>query len=118
MKATDEVREAYREYLQGERSLDEVLDLAARTWESIRASLPRTPEPTPEEIEAEEAEWARLRARSRAAPLWKAYQRYLDGECSLDDVLDFADRMRADRMRAERISGDVPAGEETQRVSN
>ena len=113
MKATDEVREAYREYLQGERSLDEVLDLAARTWESIRASLPRTPEPTPEEIEAEEAEWARMRARSRAAPLWKAYQRYLDGECSLDDVLDLADRMRA-----ERISGDVPAGEETQRVSN
>ena len=113
MKATDEVREAYREYLQGERSLDEVLDLAARTWESIRASLPRTPEPTAEEIEAEEAEWARMRARSRAAPLWKAYQRYLDGECSLDDVLDFADRMRA-----ERISGHVPAGEETQSVSN
>ena len=113
MKATDAVREAYREYLQGERSPDEVLDLAARTWESIRATLPRTPEPTAEEIEAEEAEWARMRARSRAAPLREAYQRYLDGKCSLDDVLDFAGRMRA-----ERTHGDVPADEETQSVSN
>ncbi len=113
MKAGAMLREAYQEYLEGKRSLDEVLELAERMRESIHASLPRTPEPTPEEIEAEEAEWARMRARSRAAPLWKAYQRYLDGECSLDDVLDLADRMRAERLRA-----DVPAGEETQRVSN
>ena len=113
MNAGALIRAAYQEYLEGKRSLDEVLELAERMRESIRASLPRTPAPTAEEIEAEEAEWARMRARSRAAPLWKAYQRYLDGECSLDDVLDLAERMRA-----ERISGDVPAGEETQRVSN
>lgn len=113
MKAGAMIRAAYQEYLEGKRSLDEVLELAERMRESIRVSLPRTPEPTPEEIEAEEAEWARMRARSRAAPLWKAYQRYLDGECSLDDVLDLAERMRAERLRA-----DVPAGEETQSVSN
>ena len=113
MNAGAVIREAYQEYLEGKRSLDEVLELAERMRESIRASLPRTPEPTPEEIEAEEAEWARMRARSRAAPLWKAYQRYLDGECSLDDVLDFADRMRAERTHV-----DVPTDEETQSVSN
>ena len=54
-----------------------------------------------------------MRARSRAAPLREAYQRYLDGECSLDDVLDFADRMRAERTHV-----DVPTDEETQSVSN
>ena len=113
MKAGAVIREAYQEYLEGKRSLDEVLDLADGMRESIRATMPHTPEPTPEEIEAEEAEWARMRAHSRVAPLWKAYQRYLDGKCSLDDVLDFADRMRAERTRA-----DYPAGEETQSVSN
>ncbi len=95
MRRTNEVREAYRQYLDGKCSLDDVLDLAERTWESIRAQLPQIPEPTPEEIEAEEAEWARMRARSPAAPLREAYQQYLDGKCTLDDVLDLADRMRA-----------------------
>lgn len=95
MKNTSIVREAYREYLEGKRSLDEVLDLADSMRESLRALLPQIPEPTPEEIEAEEAEWARMRARSPAAPLREAYQQYLDGKCTLDDVLDFADHMRA-----------------------
>ena len=95
MKRTDKVREAYQQYLDGKCSLDDVLDLAERTWESIRAELPQIPEQTPEEIEAEEAEWARMRARSPAAPLREAYQQYLDGKCTLDDVLDLADRMRA-----------------------
>ena len=113
MKRAAPLYEVYRQYLSGRCSLDEVLDLADGMRESIRASLPRTPEPTPAEIEAEEAEWARMRARSRAAPLREAYQRYLDGECSLDDVLDLADRMRAERTRT-----DYPAGEETQSVSN
>lgn len=95
MKNTSIVREAYQEYLEGKRSLDEVLDLADSMRASLRAQLPQIPEPTPEEIEAEEAEWARMRARSPAAPLREAYQQYLDGKCTLDDVLDLADRMRA-----------------------
>ena len=95
MKSTSIVREAYQEYLEGKRSLDEVLDLADSMRESLRAELPPIPEQTPEEIAAEEAEWARMRARSPAAPLREAYQRYLDGKCTLDDVLDLADRMRA-----------------------
>jgi hypothetical protein len=95
MKPTDKVREAYQQYLDGKCSLDDVLDLAERTWESIRAGLPPIPEQTPEEIAAEEAEWARIRVQSPAAPLREAYQRYLDGKCTLDDVLDLADRIRA-----------------------
>ena len=112
MNAGAVIREAYQEYLEGKRSLDEVLELAERMRESIRASLPRTPEPTPEEIEAEEAEWARMRARSRAAPLWKAYQRYLDGECSLDDVpISPTGCAPSGPIR-------LPTDEETQSVSN
>lgn len=95
MKKKSIVREAYQEYLEGKRSLDEVLDLADSMRESLRAALPPIPEQTPEEIAVEEAEWARMRARSPAAPLREAYQRYLDGKCTLDDVLDLADRMRA-----------------------
>ncbi len=89
------VREAYQEYLEGKRSLDEVLDLADSMRESLRAGLPQVPEQTPEEIAAEEAERARMRAQSPAAPLREAYQEYFEGKRSLDDVLDLADRMRA-----------------------
>ena len=118
MKSTDEVRDAYREYLQGERSLDEVVDLAERTWETIRCEPPARREPTPEEIAAEEAQWARMRASGRAAPLREAYQRYLDGECSLDCVLDFADRMRAGVRGPRGSKAGVSGGEEANTVSN
>lgn len=118
MKSPDEVRDAYSEYLQGKRSLDEVLDLAERKRESTRAERLARREQTPEEIEAEEAEWARMRASGRAAPLREAYQRYLDGECSLDDVLDFADHMRAGVRGAGSPGAGVSAGEEAHTVSN
>ncbi len=52
MKPTDKVRDAYREYLQGERPFDEVVDLAERTWESIRSGLPPRGEPASGEVEA------------------------------------------------------------------
>ncbi len=111
MKPTDEVRDAYRGYLEGTRSLDEVLDLAERTWETIRAELPARREPTPEEIEAEEAEWARLRASGGSAPLRHAYQRYLDGEITIEELFDISDRLGTriyeakDRLLAARAGG-------------
>lgn len=107
MKTTDRVRDAYSEYLEGKRSLDEVVDLAERTWESIRSSLP----PAPEEIEAEEGEWTRTRSSGHSAPLRHAYQQYLDGEITIEELFDISDRLGAqiyeakERLLAARAAG-------------
>ena len=91
MTRTGEARAAYREYLDGKRSIDSVIDLANEWSAHI---LSKAPAVDPQAEEAEEAEWRRMRERSRTAPLWQAYLQSTRGKRSLDSVLDLADHMR------------------------
>ena len=91
MTRTGEARAAYREYLDGKRSIDSVIDLA-NEWAAHALSNARAADAQAEA--AEEAEWRRMRDRGRAAPLWQAYLESTHGKRSLDSVLDLADHMR------------------------
>lgn len=88
MKRTAILREAYRQYLAGERSLDSVLDLA----DHLRGFLRGGWDGEGQSVEAKGAPPAVGAARQTSA-LHKAYRRCLDGDLPLDEVLDMADRI-------------------------
>ena len=91
MTRTGEARAAYREYLDGKRSLDSVIDLA-NEWAAHALSNGRAADAQAEA--EEEAEWRRMHERSRTAPLWQAYLQSTHGNRSLDLVLDLEEHMR------------------------
>ena len=76
MTRTGEARAAYREYLDGKRSLDSVLDLADHMRDFLRGR------PGPGEGGT----------GPQPSPIHEAYQRCLDGELPLDEMLALADR--------------------------